>query len=297
MWIIYALLSPAVYTMTNFIDKYLLSRKVKDYNALPIYTATVSFLFGLMWWVLSGSPILPFKDAGIIIITGIITIFSLVVYFKALSIQETSIIILLFQLSPLFTLLMSAIFLKESITPKQYVGFAIILIATCLLALPKKKSSWHIPKGFWLIVLYDAMFAIIGILLKYSTAESSFTQIIGYESFGIGIGGILIYLFIPAVRKAFLKSRRVLFKKALPVIVLNEVIFIIAKSLGYYAFVIGPVILVSVLSNVQVFFGLLFGWFLTSLFPRLFHEDISKKGLVIKIGSALLLFIGLFCIL
>lgn len=297
MWILFALLSPAIFTVNNFVDKYLLSNKVKDYNALPIYTAGVSFLFGLIWWIMAGYPVLPLRDAGIIILTGIITIFSIVVYFKALSVQETSIVILLFQISPLFTLLLSTLFLKESISPKQYVGFFIILLTTFFLAFPKEKKKWSIQKGFWLIVIYDVMFALIGILLKYSSQESSFNQIISYESFGMGIGGILIFLFIPAVRKAFLKSRKIIFKGVWPIIVLNEVVFVIAKSLGYYAFVIGPVTLVSVLSNVQVFFGLMFGWILTVLLPHLFHEDISKKTLALKAGSAAFLFIGLYFII
>ncbi len=294
MWILFALLSPAVYTINNFLDKYILSRRVKDYNALPIYTAIVSFSFGLIWWLLARMPLLPFKDAAIIIGTGIITIFSLVVYFKALSNQETSIVILLFQLSPVFTFLLSSIFLKEVITMRQYVAFIIILGATVLLVLPKNKQSWKVPEGFWNIVLFDCMYALIGILLKYSTHDSSFSQIIAYESFGIGIGGVLIYVFMPIIRNAFNKSIKPLFRKALPIIVFNEIIFITAKSLGYFAFVIGPVTLVSVLSNVQVFFGLIFGWVLTTAFPKSFHEDISKKNISIKLISAILLFVGLY---
>lgn len=294
MWIIYALLSPAVYAITNFIDKYLLSRKVKDYNALPIYTASVSFLFGLIWWISAGSPLLQVKDTIIIMITGVITIFAMALYFKALSTQETSVVILLFQLTPIFTLLLSAIFLKEPITIKQYTGFAVVFTATFLLALPKKRKSWQLPQGFWLIILYNIMFASVGIILKYITYKCSFSQIIAYESFGIGVGGVFIYFFIPAIRNAFLKSRKLLFKTALPIIIINEILFIIAKSLGYFAFVIGPVALVSVLSNVQTFYGLLFGWGLTTLLPRSFKEDLSKEGIMMKVTSAILLFIGLY---
>ncbi len=293
MWILFALLSPAVYTITNFVDKYLLSNKVKDYNALPIYTAGVSFIFGLIWWLFAGMPILPIKDAGIIIITGIITIFSIYVYFKALSIQETSMVILFFQLSPIFTLILSMIFLNEIITLKQYLGFGLILGGTSILALPNKKTNWTIPKGFWLILVYDLMFALISIILKYSTYESSFSQIIFYESFGMGMGGLIMYLLVPTVRKAFNKSRKKLFKYALPIIVVNEIVFIIAKSLGYYAFVIGPVTLVSVIANVHVFFGLLFGYGLTMIMPKFFHEDISTEKMALKIGAAIFMFIGL----
>lgn len=297
MWILFALLSPAVYTVTNFVDKYLLSKKVKDHNALPIYTASVSFLFGLVWWCATGFQKLPLFDAGIILLTGVITIFSVVVYFKALSTQETSTVILLFQLSPLFTLLLSALFLKENITLLQYGGFTLILLATCLLALPKKNQSWKLPKGFLLILLYDFLFALIGVLLKFSSSDSTFSQIISYESFGMGIGGVLLFIFNKTVRRAFLKSRKQVFKKALPVIIVNEILFVAAKSFGYYAFVIGPVVLVSVISNVQVFFGLLFGILLSHFLPTHFEEDLAYETIMQKAGAALLLFIGLYFML
>lgn len=293
MWIIFALLSPAVYTITNFVDKYLLSNKVKDYNALPIYTAGVSFIFGLIWWLFAGLPTLPTKDAGIIIFTGIVTIFSIYVYLKALSIQETSMVILLFQLSPVFTLILSFFFLSETITLKQYLGFGLTLGGTSILALPNKKTSWTIPKGFWSILIYDLMFALISIFFKYTTYEISFSQMISYESFGVGIGGLMMYLLVPTVRNAFIKSKKKLFKQAFPIIVINEIIFIIAKSLGYYAFVIGPVTLVSVIANVQVFFGLLFGYGLTVMMPKFFYEDISTEKMVLKSVAAIFMFIGL----
>lgn len=294
MWILYALLSPAVYTITNYVDKFLLSKRVKDYSALPIYTASVSFIFGVMWWTIFGFPLLPLLDGSIIIITGIITIFSIVLYFKALSVEETSTVILLFQLAPLFTLLLSSVVLKENITSSQYMGFGCILLATLLLVIPKNNMPWKMPQSFWPIILYDILFSVIGVLLKFATKESSFTQIIAYESFGMGIGGVLIFFLFPTIRDAFLKSRKILFKRALPVIVLNEIIFIVAKSLGYYAFVIGPVVLVSVISNIQVFFGLLFGYILSLIYPKTFREDTSRKTLIMKVFTAILLFAGLY---
>ncbi len=293
MWIIFALLSTALYTATNFVDKYLISRRVKDYNALPIYTAFVSSIFGFIWWAASGFPLLPFNDAFIILTTGIITIFSIVLYFKALSVQETSMVILLFQISPLFTLFLSSIFLRETISINQYIGFTIVLIANTVLALPKKSGRWQMPRGFWLILLYDFMFALVAILLKFSTSKSSFTQILSYESFGMGIGGLLIFCFIPKIRMAFLLSRKKILKNALSAVVLNEILFIIAKSLGYYAYILGSVTLVSTLLNTQVFIGLLFGWILSMSFPKVFNEDISFKALIQKSWTAFLLFIGL----
>jgi len=297
MWMLFALLSPAIYTLTNYVDKYLLSTRIKDYNALPIYTASVSFIFGVIWWLCTGMPVLPMQDALIVITTGILTIGYVVLYFKALSSQETSIVILLFQLTPIFSLLLSWIILKENISLAQTIGFAIILIATILLAVPKKKSVRKFPKGFWLIMFCNLIFALTGILMKFVASANTFSHILSYESFGMGIGGMLLFFFIPRIRNSFLKTRKLVIKKGLSIIVLNEILFIIAKSLGFYAFVIGPVALVSVLSNIQVFFAIVLGWILTTVSPKIFHEDISKKGLGIKISAAILLFIGLYLLI
>ena len=76
----------------------------------------------------------------------------------------------------------------------------------------------------------------------------------------------------------------------------NELIFVGAKSITYYAYSIGPVSLVSVVNGIQPFIGLLYGWFLTALFPKQFTEDISKKGLAHKGSLGILALLGLIVI-
>jgi drug/metabolite transporter (DMT)-like permease len=294
MWIFFALLAPAISAVSNFIDKYLLTSKIKDYNAIPIYSASVGFIFGLLWWVITGFSILPLTDALLIISTGIITICSYVVYLRALSAEDTSSINLYFQLIPLFTLVLSMFFLKETVTNKQYIGFIITLVATGIFTLQSKNDKWHFPIGFWLIMLYDLMFAVIGIALKYVSQSSTFSQIISYEGFGLGIGGVIVFICFPAVRNAFLKSRKKIFKNAIHLIILNEIVYMVAKFLAYYAYIIGPVILASVLMNTQAFFAILFGWMLTIFYPHIFRENITKKTLLVKALCALLLFIGVY---
>lgn len=291
-WLLVAILSPLIYTLTNFVDKYLLANKVRDYNSLPIYTASVSFLFGVLWWIVVGFPNLGWQESGLLILTGIITMFSAVLYFQALSIQETSIVIFLFQLTPVMSWVLAYLLLGESISGRQLSGFLIILVSTLVMVWPDDK--WQLPTGFWLIMAVNFLYAISGIMMKFVSETNSFSQVVGYESLGIGIGGILIFIGIPKIRRAFLTTRKEMVKNALPVVVVNEVLFILAKSLGYFAFMIGPVALVSVVANIQVFFGIILGYSLTRLFPKLFNERVDKKFLRQKIYSAAILFVGLY---
>ncbi|MFA5136489.1 MAG: EamA family transporter [Patescibacteria group bacterium] len=294
MWIIMALLSPAVFTVSNFIDKYLLSKSFKDYRALPIFTALVGFFFGSFFWILSGFPLLSFWDGFLVLVTGILTIWSLIIYFKALDHEETSIVIFLFQIIPILSLVLALIFLDERLNLKQSIGFILVIVSTMLIAAKKGKKKFRISRSFFLILLYDLIWAVIAILMKFIMHTVSFSHVVSYESFGIGAGGIMIYVMLPAVRYAFHKSLKNIRKKTIGIIIINEIVFIIAKSVNYYAFFLGPVALVSVIGNTQVFFGIAFGTVLTIFFPRIFRENISKEGLKIKLIGALLLFIGLF---
>lgn len=292
-WIFYALLAPAVYAVVNFIDKYLLSKEVKDYNAMPIYTAITGFVVGTLFWVVNGFPLLSSRDSLIVIATGILTTWSLIAYFKALSFEETSKVIILFQMLPIVTLLLSFLFLKETITPKQFIGFILIIFASIAVSVEKEKKGFILSPAFFYILIYDILWAASGVLIKFAINANSFWKILSYESWGIGIGGIMVYLIISPIRNAFNKSLKKITKRALSIIALNEGVFVLAKSLTFFAFSLGPVALVSVLENTQTFYGIIFGFALTIIAPSIFKEDISRKGLVKKLVASIILFLGI----
>jgi hypothetical protein len=126
------------------------------------------------------------------------------------------------------------------------------------------------------------MWALAGVLIKFAINATSFTKILPYESWGIGIGGIILFLLFPGIRKAFLKSIKTLKKPTIGILLGNEAVFVSAKAITFLAYSLGPVALVSVLGGTQVFFGIIYGIFLTLLFPKIFKEDIDKNTLIKK---------------
>lgn len=295
-WILVALSAPATYATVTFIDKYLLSRHIKDYNAMPIYTSIVAFIAGVIFWFINGFPVLPLQDTLIVLTTGILTGFSLIAYFKALSQEDTSNITILFQMFPIITLLLSLLFLKESINLFQLIGFLLVLSSGVIISLKKSKKRTHISSVFWLIFLYDLLWASAGVLMKFAINANSFAQVLNYESWGIAIGGAIIFILFGDVRSAFLKSLKKVKAKTLLIIGFNEGVFVIAKSLTFFAFSLGPAALVSVLETTQTFFAIIYGYLLTLLFPSIFNEDISRKGLNKKLLAAFIALTGIFLI-
>jgi transporter family protein len=295
-WLIVALLAPAVYASVVYVDKYLLSKRISNYYAMPVYTPLAAAVAGFAFWIFTGFPILHLKDALIVMTTGFLTAWSLIVYYKALSMNEASEVNILFQMFPLVTLLLSFFFLKEVINLYQLIGFILILSSAVLISFKREKKKYKLSSAFIYILIYDILWALSGVLMKFSLEQNSFSKIISYESFGIIIGGISIYTLVKPVRDAFHESLEGISYSTLSIIFLNEGIFVVAKSLSFFAFSLGPVSLVSVLENTQVFFGILYGWILTLLFPKIIQEDISTKNLSKKIFLAVVLFIGILLI-
>lgn len=295
-WLFPALLAPAVLTITIFTDKYIVGNAVKDYRGVVLMQSVMGFLVGTLFWVVTGFPILSAMDALIVITTGAINTWAAAIYFKVLREEDASYVIFMLQITPIFVIILSFIFLRETIAARQLLGFIIILLSSLFLSVENWQKLLHIPKIFWLLVLLDAMFASAAVIIKFAIKATSFAQILSYESWGIGLGGVVLYLFFPFIRKAFNEIIRTVRKRILGIMFLNEGIYVLSKSLSYFAYSIGPVALVSVVGSTQVFFGILFGWIFTLLYPHIFNEKIGKNDLMRKAVLAIFLILGIVLI-
>lgn len=292
-WLFFALFAPAIYSIVNFIDKYLLERRIRDYRGMPIFASIMGFLFGSIIWIGTGFPYLSMIDTLIIITTGIFTIWGAAFYFKALSIEHTSVVILFMQATAVITLVLSSIFLQEKITFTQFVGFFFVLLAVVGVSFKKNIADITISSSLLFMLLADTLWAISYIFFKLVVNANSFISVVSYESFGIALGGILLYFIFPSTRNAFLKTMRGASISTISILFINEAIFIVGKLLFFLAVSLGSVSLVTVLSGTQVFFGIGYGLLLTLLFPKIFKEDITKGGTLRKIIFAFVLFVGL----
>lgn len=294
-WVFLALLAPAVYTVVNFLDKYLVSNEVKDYKAMPIYGTIVGLVVGTIFWVLTGFPVLSTFDAAIVLFTGMLTMWGVPIYFKVMSEEETTTVIILLQTIPVISLILAFFLLNEAISTKQFIGFIIILTSAAIASLNSTKGKFFsLSSSFFLVLIFNLMWALSGVLIKFAINANSFAQILSYESWGLGIGGVMLFILFPSIRNAFLKNIKSVRKRTLNVLFINEFIFVLAKGITFFAYSLGPVALVSVIGGTQVFFGLIYGFILTTLFPKFFKEDISRNTLLRKGFLAFLVLIGIF---
>lgn len=298
-WIIPAIFSPALYALVIFIDKYIIEKKMGSFWGLPIFTSITGLLFGFIFWWISGFAVLPAKELILILLVGGVTLLGTVLYFKAISSEDSSLIIILLQMHPAILLLLASIFLNELITLKQYIGFFLVLGPSVILSMNAKgkfkKGGIKISRAFWEILAAGLMWSIGVIIFKPISQEFPLITLAAYESWGIFLGGLILYATTPIVRYHFRKNIGA-GGRVFSFVLFNESLSVGAKLIGYLAFSLGPVALVSSLGGTQVLFGIFLGIVLTKFFPNLILEDLRNSTLKSKLGWSAIMLTGLWFI-
>lgn len=295
-WLIPALLAPAIYSANIFVDKYIVSKEIKDYRVVPIFTGLAGAVIGTAIWSQSGQPVLPPRVMVITLASGAMITLATFIYFKVLISEEASKVNLLLQAIPVFILLLGYIFLHEPLSVSQLAGFLLILIPVAIICAGSDSGKFKLTSALYWILLADLVWAASAVLTKFAIESSSFLKTISYQNWGLGLGGLLIYALSPTIRSGFNKIFLAKRRKGPILIFGNEVLYISTKVLTFFAFSLAPAALVSVLEGTQVFYGMLLGWILTILIPKVFKENISTKDLIKKVFWAAVVLVGIVLI-
>ncbi|MEP7166789.1 MAG: EamA family transporter [Candidatus Woesebacteria bacterium] len=291
-WIFYALLSYATVAVANITDKLLVDRYIKDSSVIVLFTGSVAAIVGLLMIPFVGIPHYSLFQLIRVIAAGMLLQFYLIPYFQALEKDEPSRVIPLFQVIPIFSLILSWIFLHETLGVGQIVGFFFILFGGIFISVTKK-GTFALRKTFWLMMLSSVLFAASTILFKGAVDENNVMQTIAVESLGIGVGTLLLF-FLPGYAKTSVQ-----FAKKMPVagwgaLATSEIFYVIYRFLLLIALSLGSVSIVSVLSGIQPVFVLLYSGVLSFIAPKFFHEDLSMKTLIQKGLAFVSMAIGLY---
>jgi drug/metabolite transporter (DMT)-like permease len=296
MGIFFAILSPAIFGINNYIDKFLLEKHNISPTVISIYGGIIAFITGLIIFFVTGFYPIDLRSLFIILLSGFLTTIYLLPYYKALSLDEASYVIPLFNFYPIFVLVLSFIFLRESLSVMQYVGCAIIIFAGFLLSIERlNRKIFILRKSFFYMILSSLLFAGAQVLYKFGVQEIPFWNTLPYEGFGIMLGALAIAGYKSNLRK--FKNETEKFKKRVFVFMgFNEFIYIFSRYTGYFAISLIPVGIVSILSGFQPLFVLAYGIILSVWFPHILKEIINKKIIMQKIISIALMMVGLYFI-
>ena len=261
-------------------------QKINSINLLLIFTLAQTLIFGS--WVFYEDPFLNLKSyifPGLILI--LISLFSALLFLKAIKQSDLSLTIPLLSLSPLFSSFFSFFFLDEKLSYFQYIGVFLIIFGTLVLY-SKKITLGEILKSLKVLAINNSAKLMIVVSLIWSLTpvldklclEHSSINIHGLiQSFGLMI--LLIFL-LKKEKYEFLSLKR-----NWRLILITILTGIIATVLQFYAILFNYVpIMETIKRSIGQLSSVLFG----KLF---FKEEITKP----KILGVLILSVGVYYIL
>lgn len=297
-WLFWALVSVLLFTLVNFIDKFLLNKYIRDYSGLPIIGGIVAAVMAVVLWVLADNLSMPFRDGLIVFLIGFFAIWTAILYFKVIdAMPETSTFIVLMQIQPVMILIMSFLFLDERITVAQFIGFVLILMASVGVSMSNADGLRLSPnRPLFMILGLNFIFAVMAVGFKFVSDQNEFLPMLWYQSLGSTAASAVMFLFFPRIRHSFMYIITNTPPKALGLYLINEGFVLGAEVTQLFAITLGPVALVKVVASTQVFMGIAMGWLLSTFLATYYVEDISRGALMRKGAFAGVMFVGVLLI-
>jgi len=198
-WFIISIIPPMIWAATNHIDKYLLNRFFKNSGGGPL--VIMSALSSILPVVLIAALIpdkiwIGFLPALITFGLGIIFVVTSFLYLKALSKDEPSVVVPMFQLITVFNYILGLIFLNEHLTTMQIAACLLVIIGAVAITLDLTKGKFHLKKGVFLIMLLDcAIISAYDLIFKKYALATNFWGAMFWPYVCFFITGILLLLF------------------------------------------------------------------------------------------------------
>ncbi|MBN2454427.1 DMT family transporter [Candidatus Woesearchaeota archaeon] len=289
-WLLLALLWPLMGAVVNIFEKVIRTNYLKD-------SLVISMMWGLsVFIILLLHPFinvvsLPFMSALAAIGVGALSLFAFIPYYYALSFEEISRVVPMWQVSSVFVVFGAALLLGETLTGPQYVALALIFTGTFLLALKRTNTFFRITPAVSFVMFGGFIYAIVHILLKFTIAANNPLAFTFWIYVGHLLAAVLLYMKRRVRRRVYLAFRRITLKGA--------VVVMLALTLGPVVTITltlamqgGTASVVNVIGNTKSFFVLLYSTLLSLWFPHVLKENIKPYVLYKKISAIALILAG-----
>ena len=297
-WFFIALGAPFLWALVNISDQYLVAKyKIgqRGSGGLVLFSSLIGILIAIFIGLFTpGVSDIPTFDKILLFSTGGLTISWIIIYLYTIEIEDISAVVPWFLTVPIFGFILSYIFLGETLNNKQLLGSFIILLGVLLISIDfsleeKTKFKWK-PALYMLISCF--LIAIIGVVFKYVTIVERFWVSSFWEYLGLGMFGVMIYVFSPKYRQEFLQMNRLGGAKIFTLNILREIFTIAGNFLTNYALLLAPVTMVYLVGSFQPAIVLLLVIICTKFFPKIISEKIHHQVLIPKIIAIIIMIIG-----
>ncbi len=320
MWLLIATISYFINAGVYVADKFLLSKKIHSSISYAFFVGIWS-IFNFV--ILIFDPWLPnLREFGLDVSAGLLFLITLVVWYKALHQSEaTRVVPIVGALVPIFSFMLSYIFLGETLGEQQLLAFLILICGGVLISVKhtrfyylkevgeKVRSIFGDVFGAFQVELRPTrrlifnstaaalLFASYYVLIKYIYMNQPFIGSFVWSRLGTFIGTIII-LFVPEWRRLIiLHQKGQKSPKNLSFFISVRLLAALAFIMLNWAISLGNVALINSLQGVQYLFLIGLVLFLSSRFPKILEEELGGGVLVQKFIGASLVCTGLYMLL
>lgn len=290
-----ALLAPFLWSVSNLIDKYLVSKYFKsDTGTLVVYSSLIGVPLAVFIALLHPS-VLVFEPlaAVLVVLNSFLLIVYLFPYLRALSEADASVVVALFQLIPVFAFVLGFFVLGERLVTVQVLGGLVIIAGAVGISLELGGRRMRLNvRVFALQMLASFLIALNYMVFKMFAIESDFWTVSFWQYAGFGIFGVFL-VALPSYRTRFVESLRTNKRVIIGLNAFNELVNLSGVVVFTYASLLAPVALVWIVNGAQPLFIFVIGAIGAVLIPSL-REDMRVSALVRKLFCMVLIAFGLF---
>lgn len=299
-WLALSLVPPALFAVSNYLDKYLLERyfHASGNGALIVFSSLVGFAV-LPVIALAVPSVLELSPAlaTFATVNGMLYVAALLPYFDAMRGDDASVAAPLFQLIPVFGYALGFTFLGENLSIGQLLGAALIVAGGIVLAVDPTGERVRVRwRTLGLMAASSALMALNGVLFKVAALESSYWATSFWGYLGLGLMGVGFLALSGSARAEFREVLAANSTGALALNAVNEGVNLAGMLVLNYALLLAPVTYVFLAGATQPLFVLAYGTLLTLLMPKLVREKLTAQVLRYKLAAVLLLGVGAYLI-
>lgn len=298
-WFTLALFASTLWAVAILVDKFVLTHHIKDAFSYQIFLTVTLIPPVLVLFIFSSFRNSPLVYLTILVI-GMILGVVFVLYNKALLVEEVSRVTPLFYLSPLFVLLLSSLFLAESLSMKEYLGIGLMVFSAISVSLRRtehksKSISLSISPALFMILFLDLIMAGKDVLAKFLFSYMDFWSYLFWFILGNIVGRPLL-LLLPGIQRKFVADMKSLSSRICLLCFINSSIVCAGYVLYFNAVSLTYVSLVSAILSTQPFLVFLVATVLAVFYPDSLNESIERKGIIIKLIAVVMILIGAYLI-
>lgn len=298
MAVFLAVFAAFLWGITNHIDKFMISGIDDSKDSIKVLLVFSTFVAGIVltpiWLILNHFRVdISLVSLVSVLVASIIYIIATVFYFKAMEKNDTSIVVVMFQMIPVFSYILALILFDEKLTTLQIIGSLIIILSAVIITFDfNEKNNKKKFEALLLMTISSLCYSIYFILFDVGIRDSSYFSCAFWYQIGFLIMGISL-LCIKSFRVPFVGAIKKNGKRYLILNTTNEALNLTANLLVNYANLVLPIALVNVLNGFQGAFAFILGVIGTIFIPKYIKEDLSKKVVIQKIVCIILGIIGL----